>query len=91
MKKTKFNNLKEIMKDQFGNIYITSRGGTIVPKEDAILYSLDHKFEQTFDIQTNYEVRPFLWFFHRKVKVGIQAIPTGLCLICHLLEIEHQE
>ena len=49
---------------------------------------ITHSFQQSFIIQNNFELRPFLWF-HYKKKLPEVVIPTGLCEICGKLEVEH--
>jgi len=49
-----------------------------------------HKFAPAYFIVNNYEVRKFLFFFSRRVKVSSIKHRTGLCGICGRLEVEHK-
>lgn len=49
-----------------------------------------HYFSPSYYIINDYEVRPFLFFFRRRVKVGSKKIHIGLCGICGRLEVEHK-
>lgn len=64
--------------------------GTFV-EEKEVLKTSTHVFTQSFIIQNNFEVHSFLGVFKRKINVGTNVIPTGLCEICNKLEIEHNE
>ncbi len=52
---------------------------------------MNHEFIQKFIIQQNYEIHKFLWFFSYRKKVDRVVIPTGLCALCNLLEIQHHD
>ena len=84
MKNTKFNLIKS------GFFASNTRGKSFLDNSVRSRNDYFHKFAQEFDIQTTYEIRPFFWWSYKR-KVGMQAIPTGLCSICHLLQIEHYE
>ena len=57
-------------------------------KTVEVLFEDPHDFKQSFIVQNNFELRPFLWF-HYKKKLPEVVIPTGLCDVCGKLEIEH--
>lgn len=49
-----------------------------------------HYFSPSYYIINDYEVRPFLFFFKRRVKVGSNIKMNIRCGICGRLEVEHK-
>ena len=68
------------------NFPVDKEGDVVIENATA---KLDHPYNQRFWVKTDYEIRPFLYFFTRKVKVGEQNIPTLLCNTCGLPQENH--
>ena len=75
---------KKIQDFSDGELYQVINGTYPEPKP-----KLDHPYNQRFWVKIDYEIRPFLYFFTRKVKVGEQNIPTLLCNTCGLPQENH--
>lgn len=73
----------------------TSNDGILIMKENGDMhiegknFKLNHSFEQSFITQESFEPRKFLFIKYNK-KVRTLKEPTGLCLVCRKLEVEHE-